>query len=133
MSGWDTSPTNGDLNAAEKEQNLKDLTAAQVDTKPDVIDPQAHGWVKPTNFKYSRYVSKPAEEGGEENGEANGDTVTEEEAFEDSYDISPKWAANARRYEWKDEYGDVAPRIPELEEELFCDKFRARQGGHMTA
>lgn len=29
------------------------------------------------------------------------------------------WASSATRYEWNDSYGDVAPRLPELEEILF--------------
>jgi len=29
------------------------------------------------------------------------------------------WASSAARYEWADSYGDVAPRVPELEEILF--------------
>lgn len=28
-------------------------------------------------------------------------------------------AASARVYEWNDEFGDVGPKIPELEEQLF--------------
>ncbi|KAJ4133124.1 hypothetical protein NW754_015935 [Fusarium falciforme] len=31
------------------------------------------------------------------------------------------WGCNARSYEWKDEYGDVGPKFPELELELFGD------------
>lgn len=31
------------------------------------------------------------------------------------------WGCNARSYEWKDEYGDVGPKYPELELELFGD------------
>lgn len=30
-----------------------------------------------------------------------------------------EWAGNAKRYEWKDEYGDVGPRNEELEKQLF--------------
>lgn len=37
---------------------------------------------------------------------------------------------NARVYEWSDEYGDVVPRVPELEDELFGvpDKRHSRTG-----
>jgi ATP-dependent RNA helicase DDX3X len=34
-------------------------------------------------------------------------------------------------YEWDDEYGDVGPEIPELEQDLFGGDFRVRQGNHM--
>jgi hypothetical protein len=34
-------------------------------------------------------------------------------------------------YEWDDEYGDVGPEMPELEQDLFGGDFRVRQGNHM--
>jgi ATP-dependent RNA helicase DDX3X len=33
-----------------------------------------------------------------------------------------QWAASGARYEWKDEYGDVAPRDERLERMLFGDE-----------
>jgi ATP-dependent RNA helicase DDX3X len=30
-----------------------------------------------------------------------------------------EWGCNARAYAWQDEYGDVGPKFPELELELF--------------
>lgn len=36
-------------------------------------------------------------------------------------------------YEWNDEYGDVGPAIPELEQQLYGGEFRLRQGDHMQA
>ena len=38
---------------------------------------------------------------------------------------------NSAVYEWDDEYGDVGPEIPELEQDLFGGDFRVRQGQHM--
>lgn len=32
-----------------------------------------------------------------------------------------QWGCNARAYAWQDEYGDVGPKYPELELELFGD------------
>ncbi|KAL8842083.1 MAG: hypothetical protein Q9170_000687 [Blastenia crenularia] len=37
----------------------------------------------------------------------------------DDYDEVPTWAANARRYEWSDDYGDVGPADDELEKMLY--------------
>lgn len=37
---------------------------------------------------------------------------TEQRPFEN-------WASSAARYEWQDSYGDVAPKVPELENVLF--------------
>ncbi|KAI7567401.1 DEAD/DEAH box RNA helicase [Hortaea werneckii] len=43
------------------------------------------------------------------------------------------WHGAARVYEWKDEYGDVAPPIPELEVMLFGGEFQMRRGEHMES
>ena len=37
----------------------------------------------------------------------------------DDYEGIPQWAANAMRYEWSDDFGDVGPADPELEKMLF--------------
>ena len=41
---------------------------------------------------------------------------------------TPSWAANAVRYEWLEEYGDVAPRHEALEKMLFNDKSKMEKG-----
>ena len=38
------------------------------------------------------------------------------------------WAAKATRYEWLDDYGTVAPAMPELEEQLFHSEHTTRMG-----
>ena len=38
------------------------------------------------------------------------------------------WAASAERYEWLEEYGDVAPEFPELERQLFHNEHITRPG-----
>jgi ATP-dependent RNA helicase DDX3X len=40
------------------------------------------------------------------------------------------WHGTATKYEWKDEYGEVGPRIPELEKQLFGGEFQMRRGEH---
>ena len=42
------------------------------------------------------------------------------------------YAASSAVYEWDDEYGDVGPEVPQLEEQLFNNAFRLRQGKHMA-
>lgn len=54
-----------------------------------------------------------------------------DEALLGSGESSLPWFAKAARYEWSDEYGDVAPRIPELEDQLFKDSYITTQGTHM--
>lgn len=41
------------------------------------------------------------------------------------------WAGIAARYEWKDEYGDVGPAVPELEDQLFRGELIARAGAKL--
>lgn len=53
-------------------------------------------------------------------------TVTDQAA--DSGD----WFGTAKVYEWKGEYGDVGPQVPELEKILFGGDFRVRQGEHLN-
>ncbi|OQE24027.1 hypothetical protein PENFLA_c010G10440 [Penicillium flavigenum] len=44
-----------------------------------------------------------------------------------------EWAGVAVRYEWKDEYGDVGPAVPELEDQLFHGDLIARPGAKLDA
>ena len=78
-------------------------------------DPQAHGWIPPTAFDYARY-----------NGEAPAVNAEASAAFDEATarrnDGDHQWASNAEVYEWKDEYGDVGPTVPELELILFGKK-----------
>lgn len=79
---------------------------------------RSKGWASPETYDYSKYVAPagPAAEQSEFGGEPP--------AAEDL----PEWAGNAAKYEWKDEYGDVGPEIPELEEMLFRNEFINRTG-----
>jgi ATP-dependent RNA helicase DDX3X len=47
------------------------------------------------------------------------------------HSLNLPWFSKAARYEWSDEYGDVAPRLPELEKELFSDLYITTQGERM--
>jgi ATP-dependent RNA helicase DDX3X len=58
------------------------------------------GWTDPVPFVYSELTSKEHRD----------------------------WAGVAARYEWKDEYGDVGPAIPELEDQLFQSGMIPRAG-----
>jgi ATP-dependent RNA helicase DDX3X len=70
------------------------------------------GWVAPQEYDYAKYT------GGESQKPAEGEKVTEELG----------WASSAAKYEWKEEYGDVGPRNPELEQMLFQNEFISRTG-----
>jgi ATP-dependent RNA helicase DDX3X len=58
-------------------------------------------WVERERFDYEAYNAEP--------GEAKGNT----------------WDLNAQRYEWKEEYGDIGPRVAAIEAALFHNAERA--------
>ena len=71
------------------------------------------GWVEPVKYDYEAYNADPKE--------------VVEAALNPAYEL-PTWAANAVKYEWKDEYGDVGPAHPELEVMLFGKDLRVTEG-----
>ena len=72
---------------------------------------EAH-WSAPEKFNYEAY---------------NADSKEKRQAVEAVQDM-PAWAANAVKYEWSDEFGDVGPEFKELEEILFGDENQMRAG-----
>lgn len=69
------------------------------------------GWTEPEKYDYSRYAA-PTEEAATGNP---------------SYDATP-WASDARKYEWKEDYGDVGPEDEELEKMLYRHDLINRAG-----
>ena len=63
------------------------------------------GWAEPEKYDYGVY-------------NATAGTREERVAAEEAQHL-PGWAANAQKYEWSDEYGDVGPRHEALEDMLF--------------
>ncbi|KAJ3525590.1 hypothetical protein NM208_g11576 [Fusarium decemcellulare] len=63
--------------------------------------------------------------GQTESSDASNGKWTQPQAFDytalASQNTEQSWGCNARSYDWKDEYGDVGPKYPELELELFGD------------
>lgn len=72
------------------------------------------GWAEPEKYDYDTYNAgpKPREE---------------RVAFEEGKHL-PAWAANAQKYEWSDEYGDIGPRQEQLENMLFRGEHINRTG-----
>ncbi|EMC98174.1 hypothetical protein BAUCODRAFT_121063 [Baudoinia panamericana UAMH 10762] len=58
-------------------------------------------------------------------------TAVDYEQIQRDYAAS-EWHGTAARYEWNDELGDVAPRVPELEQMLFGGEFQMRKGDHYS-
>ncbi|RAL05149.1 DEAD/DEAH box helicase [Aspergillus ibericus CBS 121593] len=71
------------------------------------------GWTTPERYDYEKYTATVAPLGPSHN---NG-----EESL-------PEWAAQAAKYEWRDDYGDVGPENPALEEQLYRGEYINRTG-----
>lgn len=117
MSGWGTQ----DMAAA-----LPDVGApAALIEAPTVAEgptPQEHGWVTPQSYDYATY--------GKSNKELSDAKAAFESAAADyqAGGIHQDWAGNAVVYEWKDEFGDVGPRFPDIESQLFGDDNHVKSG-----
>ena len=74
-----------------------------------------HGWAEPQKYDYETYNAP------------NVSVTPAPEAVENEF-IVPVWASNAKKYEWSDEFGDVGPRVPELERILFGDPDQPERG-----
>jgi len=79
------------------------------------------GWVEPKAYTYG---NEPAPQNGDDVKEVGGDQNRGAQGDQ----AGPKWAHDAGRYEWKEEFGDVGPRSEKLEEELFNGKYINRAG-----
>lgn len=69
------------------------------------------GWAEPEKYDYSRYAGP------------TGDPADRSHSF----DGTP-WASDARKYEWKEEYGEVGPEDEELEKMLYRHDLINRAG-----
>lgn len=76
--------------------------------------PQEAGWAERQAYDYETY-NKSTKELSDADAAA-GDAA------------NGAWASDAVKYEWKDEFGDVGERLPELEEILFGGEHRSRSG-----
>ena len=114
MSDWETTAVAG-LSLEDKDSKSGEKTTGQVNTANGNVDKKNGAWVERSGFNYDIYNAGSKEE--------------REEAEKQVYtnDV-PIWASSAQKYEWKEEYGDVAPPVPELETQLFHNEFINRRG-----
>lgn len=98
--------------------------------------PAAWTEIKLQPYDYKLYNAKSREEREEAETEAAKRAETEREAErkdgEDMDEMALGWASNAAVYEWQDDYGDVGPAIPALEQELFMNRFLQRAGDRLS-
>lgn len=73
---------------------------------------RAQGWAAPEPTSY------PA------------DNVADSQPMDGEFVDNPmeQWMHSAEKYEWKEEYGDVGPEIPELEAQLFNKNHKPQKG-----
>jgi ATP-dependent RNA helicase DDX3X len=95
----------------EMTEALADITNTPAKIKNEDTETIARekGWVKNQDYNYEEYKA-----------------TSQATAADDS--TGSNWAHNAAKYEWKEEYGDLGPEIPELEQQLFRSEFINRQG-----
>ena len=85
----------------------------QTGSKPNVVKEEDlqkardHGWTETTAFNYDEFQRT----GGNDRN----------------------WLGAGKVYEWSDEYGDVAPEVPELHDILFGGEFQMQKGEHLGA
>lgn len=121
------SDQNDTFNTTEMTEAL-DATS-DTDIKPKGIQPvgppadkeeaaakaRAYGFVTPIKYDYSVY------------GVKTGPDAEDEAESVPAYN----WAASAEKYEWDEEFGEVGPRVPELEDLLFKGEHMMKIGIHM--
>lgn len=101
---WDTTSA---VVAAREPSLTESANGAPTGPPRDAVKAQLareKGWVEQQNFDYEA-IAPPQEEVNEQG-----------------------WMSRARKYEWRDEYGNVGPPDPELEAELFGSELRVKKG-----
>ena len=76
-------------------------------------------WGDRQEYDYAKYTAGPREKTGSvPSDQPQAETLT--------------WAANAAKYEWLDDYGDVGPKHEELEKMLFGGEHKMVQGNEFS-
>ncbi|KAF4626771.1 hypothetical protein G7Y89_g11387 [Cudoniella acicularis] len=131
-----------------------DTTAPAAPAAPTKT-PQEHGWVAKHNYDYESYnksnkeiaeahaVAQAAAQTGDGDENAEGAEAAQgaEGAQANINELGGAvggirvgdWSCNAIVYEWKDEYGDVGPKFPLLEQQLFGSEFHVKAGIQFSA
>ncbi|KAL4975182.1 P-loop containing nucleoside triphosphate hydrolase protein [Aspergillus desertorum] len=96
---------------------MDDASNFEVASVRNALAEDTNGRVEPKDYEYEKYVAAFSSERPAEDGEYSQDEQP-----------VPGWAANAAKYEWNEEYGDVGPENPHLEDQLFRSEFINRTG-----
>lgn len=104
---------NGDDNALADVTNKVNGLVVNEEAKQRVKDAN---WTQPQKYDYDAYAADSKDQR----------SVQHAEGIDDE-DV-PTWAANATKYEWSDDYGDVGPKQKALEKMLFGSDNQMRAG-----
>ncbi|KAH7317202.1 P-loop containing nucleoside triphosphate hydrolase protein [Rhexocercosporidium sp. MPI-PUGE-AT-0058] len=119
-----------DWNTAEMSAALPDQTSEGVDVAAPAAapmkNPQEYGWVAPVKYDYETY-NKTTKELAEAQASGLGESVDPEDIGVGGIAVGD-WAGNASVFVWNDDFGDVAPRFPDLEKQLFGSENHVRTG-----
>ena len=109
---------------------LADVTSAHTNT----LGATTWGSIKPVEYDYNMYNATTREEREAAEAKLANRLKSMEIGPNDNQFTAdvPLWASNAVKYEWNDEFGDVGPPHPELEKQLFRDRYINRAGAKMT-
>jgi hypothetical protein len=105
----DTGDMSAVLSSQSKPKPEQNFVGAPKDKKEAETKAREHGYTVPVPYDYSAY---------QDDGKGSDMLASATRAA----------AAQAVRYEWKGEYGEVGPKIPELEAILFSDEFKYEAG-----
>ncbi len=118
MSAWGTEDMAASLPTPE---------GAAIASKSSALTPQQFGWAAKVGYDYATY-SKTTKELSEEAQGAPEPVEDEEHAGAVGGILPGQWANNAAVYMWDDDFGDVGPRFPQLEQQLFGSEFHVKSG-----
>ena len=121
MADWGTADMQAALPDAASEG-----TAVAAPVALPAKNPQEYGWVEPTKYNYDLYT-KSSKEQAEAQANVLGESAVTEDVGVGGIAVGD-WASNAKTYTWDDEYGDVIPRFPDLEKQLFGAENHVRTG-----
>jgi ATP-dependent RNA helicase DDX3X len=105
-------------------------SAGRVVNEEAVKKAQDAGWVKPQPYDYSSTaptagINGTADTASKAEGEAGTGTNTA------SVHARSAWAHDAKKYEWKEEFGDIGPVDLALEKDLFQGEHINRAGAKL--
>ena len=129
MATWDTGEMSAALPDPTQVNPAQESAPQEPATDAPKINPQSNGWVQKQAYDYATYTKSNKElQESQQAQPASAPQSNEEQDDAVGGLRDGDWACNAAIYEWNDEYGDVGPKFPELEQQLFGAANHTRTG-----